>query len=439
MRHLAFSRFVILVACALLLLLGVGFPVAAQPLSTRVFLPVIAQSSPNRIAYFGSESAGNAVLGVVDVNSGARNEVNFSIADNSDNLSYTWSPTAAMIAFNEFECFPAQRLTPCNVVSLVIARADGSLTRIAGSYGRPIWSPDGSQLAVTEAQSIELIPADGSAQTTLVSAPQPLGSLQWMPDGQGLSYINTSTGALSVVMTSDGMPKLLATDVSQYWWAPTSDAVAVQSSNGAIAVVDPVTLTSTLIDQDGSFATPITWSPDGSALTFKKTDPSERLFLANRDGTGMRDLGEALSAFWSPDSAMIAVQPYNQSALPIEVLEVANDLRRTLAVPGSFQGWSPDGTLLAIAESPNLNPLMLMPLDGSAATVITGGDTTFDYAGGLQWSPNDDRFAFLNRVETPDNISGVRLLVLNRDGRANEVIPGPYSFRLDTYTWVPNE
>jgi Tol biopolymer transport system component len=426
MRGPMFYRPVLLI-CALVLLLCVGLPAAAQPTNSKLFLPLVARAPQSRIAYFGAGNGGEAVLGVVNLNNGTHAEARFTINNyRSDNLSYTWSPTAPNITFTEYRCVPLGRPLPlCNPEAVVIARANGTLTRIAGSFHQPRWSPDGQYLLFAGA-SLEVIGADGKGQRTLVTQAGIVGP-SWSPDGQLVAYtIFNEERTLVVVPTDGGEPRVLSTGVRKYTWSPVGNYLAVEHEDGSLSVINADTGVRTPISANGYM---FSWSPDGTLLAiYQISDQGQVITIVGRDGRAPRVLGVALDIAWAPDMARVALARYGS----IEVVTLANSARQTLPLKGKPLAWSPDSRLLAIWGAPSSN-VQIFPIDGGTVTT----PENLDFAGGGDWSPDGGWLSLLNRVQTPENIVGMRLLTMTRSGNTIEVIPGPYDFRLETFTWLP--
>ena len=116
-----------------------------------------------------------------------------------------WSPDGTQIAFGT-----AARFTSSNGrrwdFKIYLVNADGSgLTRI--SSGRqdswPSWSPDGNQIAFTTRRGLATMNPDGSNRTMLVRG----GSdPDWSPDGSQITFVR------GVGRTATDVPRLLAAD-----------------------------------------------------------------------------------------------------------------------------------------------------------------------------------------------------------------------------------
>ena len=91
--------------------------------------------------------------------------------------------------------------------------ADGSnVTRLTNNLAaddRPIWSPDGKQIAFVSSRDgnpeIYLMNADGSNQTRLTDHPARDVYPGWSPDGTRILFISNRDGAFEIyVMNTDG-------------------------------------------------------------------------------------------------------------------------------------------------------------------------------------------------------------------------------------------
>jgi Tol biopolymer transport system component len=421
----------VLFICAIVLLLSARPPAAAQPTDTKLFLPLVARAPQGRIAYFGGGNGSEAVLGVVNLGDGARAESRFTINYRSDNTSYAWSPTAPNIAFNEYHCAPqsGRPFILCSAEAVVIARANGTLTRIAGDYIQPRWSPDGQRLLFVGA-SLDVIGADGNGRRTLVAQAGVFGP-SWSPDGQLVAYtLFNQEGTLAVVSADGGSPRVLDTDVSNYIWSPVGNYLAVDHENGSLSVINADTGAKTPISANGYSSS---WSPDGALLAFGQSSAQGQVItIVGRDGRAPRVLGVAMSVIWAPDMARVALSPYGSDET-IVVVALANGARQTLPVKGFPLAWSPDSRLLAIWGGSGSGSVQIFSIDGSAVTTVEN----IDFAGGGSWSPDGGWLSLLNRVQTPDNVSSVRLLAAARNGITVDALPGPYGFRIEAFRWLP--
>jgi Tol biopolymer transport system component len=135
-----------------------------------------------------------------------------------------WSPDGRRIAFISVPSVSAEG-------KLYVMRADGrNVTPLTGGLGvvsRVVWSPDGTQLALSKADccgDLFVIAASGGAKTPL---PTPVNGLLnelggWSPDGHQFVYEQVyAHGSLLTVMSVDGSAYyILPIDGKRPQWAP---------------------------------------------------------------------------------------------------------------------------------------------------------------------------------------------------------------------------
>jgi len=117
------------------------------------------------------------------------------------------------------------------------------------------------------------------------------------------------------------------------------------------------------------------WSPDGKRLVF---DRMGVLFLINADGTGLVSAGvHGQNPVWSPDGTQIAYGSINLDG--IWVMDMTFTPRRltTAVQQDQYPGWSPDGRQLVFQRlENNVFHLYKIGADGSALTRL--GDASQD-------------------------------------------------------------
>jgi Tol biopolymer transport system component len=186
----------------------------------------------------------------------------------------TWSPDKRRIAY-------------VSNGNIFVMNADGSSQTALTDTGRdanPAWSPDGSQIVFarsnTNAADIYLMNTDGSGITNLTNNPANDTAPTWMPDGR-------------IVFSSDRIP-------------PEGPVVAVFISDLFVMNRDGANV-ARLIDTRNAFGTAV--APDGSRLAFYSQGndiSSERLFVANADGSNVTEIERGFAPAWSPDSRRLA-------------------------------------------------------------------------------------------------------------------------------------
>ena len=256
-------------------------------------------------------------------------------------------------------------------------------------YGWPVWSPDGSRIAVSlisgnrpsEAEmSVQILESSSGVGGAVFvnSAPLTIAEgtphyVQWSPNGrmlgitaatpEGLSlYVIEASPADGEAVTSSGMPVVRGAPL-YFDWSPDSRAVAVHSGQELMVLTlnDAGTaFTVRPIARSRSFRTPA-WSPDGTTLAWSAPGgDSEALWLG---------------------------KPYETTYPPMRLAEVEGAC--------AFL-WSSDGRVLAVADrqdegSPAYRRLRLVAADGSAERTIREDDWVL----GFFWEPNGQRLAWV--------------------------------------------
>jgi Tol biopolymer transport system component len=169
-------------------------------------------------------------------------------------VSASWSPDGSTIAFmtdrdGQFDVY--------------VMKADGSKpTRITkeGTNWFPMWSPDGTRIAVHVYRDVHTMNTDGSGLVRLTTDPDNGMYPSWSPDGTRLAFMSWRRGRTGVfTMNADG-----------------SDQTPIISFDVGDAI-DP------------------RWSPDGSQIVFchlpgGMDSPDRFIYLASADGTGLKKL-----------------------------------------------------------------------------------------------------------------------------------------------------
>lgn len=268
----------------------------------------------------------------------------------------------------------------------------GILAQPAGPirlYAWPAWSPDGRRIAVSriaadpagdaEISVRSLDAATGVGGAVFVNAaPLTIADgtphyVQWSPDGRRLGITAATPQGLTLFVVdadpADGdalppAPLAVQRGAPLYFdWAPDSQSLAVHSGEtvSVLRLADDFTrFAEQPLARSVSFRTPL-WSPDGAQL--------------------------AWSAPGGDGEAIWLGRPAAPDYPPLRLAEV--DGRCAFA-------WSPDGSLLAVADrpadnSPAYRRLRLLAADGSAARTIQSGGWTLSFF----WEPAGSRLAWV--------------------------------------------
>jgi len=294
------------------------------------------------------------------------------------------------------------------------------------STGCPSWSPDSSKILCNVFSENGPQPAtanpDGSDFTFLnQDLPLDLFCLFWLPDGSRLlchseGIPNPADAGLYTVRSSDAGDLVRVTTTlpggfdDGYGYSPDGSRILFtqfdSNRNGTLFSVkpdgsDPVQLSPpglSIIDLDFWDQVGADWSPDSSRVVFAAHKPGGRvttaLFVVNADGTGLRQITPsalgALSAQWSPNSALIAftsgccrlheawvVHPDGTGLRPVTTPVLDGAVFWTPV-------WSPDSTkLLLNRQDPNgETSLWTANTDGSGLSKLTNTERLTSYAWG---------------------------------------------------------
>ncbi len=222
-----------------------------------------------------------------------------------------------------------------------------------GGYRCPVWSPDGTQLALNgsegERNYIAVVNIDdGDVQRVYETEhdDQTLRNVffpEWVPGEEpqlsfGFTEVERNTGILRangvrVVNIDDGEITTIRDDIEQ-----TEPDGSPRYMGGPVPNYNPFSHS---------------WSPDGSQLAV--VFYNWRTHLLNADGTDQRELPAQWAngdVEWSPDGAALAVSLYRMI-----VLDAQDDTERELVPFGETMNgstveslaWSPDGSEIAYA------------------------------------------------------------------------------------------
>ena len=161
---------------------------------------------------------------------------------------------------------------------------------VPGVDERPVWSPDGTQIALQVTRGpagntdIYVVRADGTDLRRLTTSPADDVWPAWSSDGSTIIYANAGK-----VGSFDGSDN-----------SPTSRIYAVPVSGG----------TPTLVSSPKGVSDP-TYSPDGTRIAFRK----HGIWVMDADGTNVRRLAGpgSYSPRWSPDGTKIAFSHFDAS------------------------------------------------------------------------------------------------------------------------------
>ena len=244
-------------------------------------------------------------------------------------VSPVWSPTGEQILFVSGQS---------GARDLYVMDANGKrLRRVFGSPAHriePAWSPDGERI-VFHAQlpqwSIQTATIHGRDLRIVAAADPRGGNPSWSPDGKEIAYVDNINNSrrIRIVTLSSGAIRTFLPNESSWMYTPA-------------------------------------WSPDGEQLAFTwykwGVGDKDALFVANRNGTRLKQIGKAIpgtsSPAWSPAGDKIAyMEEAAEGNRQIAIIDVNTKRNKEL----THRGWNitpswfdPAYVTLSVAPQPHL-------------------------------------------------------------------------------------
>lgn len=327
-------------------------------------------SPDGRVVAFVSSRSGQADVWLLDLRT--RTLRNLTEHPGGD-FRPAWSPDGQWIAFSSDRDSGKrhQGFVTLHSAEVYLVRPDGSglrrLTHRGAFVGSPSWSPDGSRLAVYEADLDEV---------QKITSPRRLrGTTQ-------IAAVDVATGAHRVLTTGAGEK-----------WSPRwlRDGRIAYASGGPEGGIELVT--------DGG-ATLGTGAPAADAVA-----------------AGAR--GEMRSPSWSPDGRHVVFHRETDRRWPPHGAWPGLDARDRLVRTGVFPSYAPAGDQLVLNDGTAgivHNRILRMDADGSRRGVLFADSTRSALA--PAWSPRGDRIAFAIGRFFPNTLgpAAAAIAVVGADG-----------------------
>lgn len=263
------------------------------------------------------------------------------------------------------------------------------LTDRPGGFDKPVWSPDGSRIALS---GLWIVNADGSGLHYLTEGHEPA----WSPDGTQLVFWKAdNTWNLDLyIINADGtnLRQITATPESEQEpeWSPDGSRIVFRrtADTGAYSNIVSIDFDGTderylTNDQGATNAWPV-WSPDGSLIAFTRAiDFKSYVYVVRSDGSDLRLVSDpdrhAQLPLWSPDGSYIAFHSGG-----INVVNADGTNPRFLTIGSFSPSWSPDGQRLVYNGKPDVfidepaapsSVVYVINIDGTERRAITAPST----------------------------------------------------------------
>ncbi|MBR5086723.1 MAG: PD40 domain-containing protein [Muribaculaceae bacterium] len=255
----------------------------------------------------------------------------------------------------------AVALSCCSLMAQPTAWSEPQLfIKAEQSLMAPVWSPDGSKIAVTGDNFIGIwvVNADGTELKQVSQAPGAGYQMRWASPQEILSMPYS-------IENQKRMTRIERVDAStgkiQQVAPPTRNflrsTVVGATSAYQIMLDEPKDATSKiagLSDYAGKWIINPALSPDGTKIAFQIV--TKGLFVCNADGTGLVSLGKGSHASWLPDSHNLMMTLINDDGhhfVSSDIYCVNVDNGNAINITASSEtipvtiAMSPDGTKLA--------------------------------------------------------------------------------------------
>jgi putative cell wall-binding protein len=333
------------------------------------------------------------------------------VTSDGDTALNTAVPATAQVAMNAFGQIAFATPAGDRELQVYTVNADGSGLRAVtpAGYGYPVWSPDGSRLAVTRC-------CNGSSEPVI-------------------AVVDVRAGDAMTVLPVDQTPGVAQSVSGPAVWAPDGSKVAFtafQGNEGSggttyIHLAKPDgSATSTLARYDFGDGDPgrIAWSPDGQSIAFAggeliNAKETYGIFLASLGGAfSSLALGDAyidaLIDGFSQDGTRLLAHQDGSFGTDSEILSISTDggSSQTFPVPGAASAtWAPGGQDVVLCQRTTTEAgavatdIYLLDTNSGATSRLTSSQQACNAA----VEPRVVRYAGATRVETSISLSRQRV------------------------------
>jgi Tol biopolymer transport system component len=174
------------------------------------------------------------------------------------------------------------------------------------------WSPDGTHLAFSNEDGLNLGDAADRTDRVVVVSPR-IGDVAWSPDGSRIAYVDDGFRIITINPDGSGRTAIVGgTDIADLAWSPDGSQIAYSSIGGQLNVAGVYSRSK--LGSLGLGEHPV-WSPDGSRIAYfqaggcaiRQLSSNERASLTLFDLTSVADHCDVgIDLAWSPDGSELA-------------------------------------------------------------------------------------------------------------------------------------
>jgi WD40-like Beta Propeller Repeat len=265
-----------------------------------------------------------------------------------------------------------------------IIRRGGSVVFEETGASKPVWSRDGSRLALTLGEGVQVVDPSGAVVRNIARATRPA----WSPDGTKLAAvkIDGALGTPIVVDLTSGTEVPLSSAIEPHdpvypiAWHPGGQVIGYRNK-----LYDPAAAT-----QRDLPGTAVEWSPDGRTLMVALPTAGEGGTTVFRLLDASQDLKEVIGfelppsadgvpgqlfvqswTDWTPDGRFLVYLDPTVTRQQVRIYDTAQaGQKRYSNIKGERPDVSPDGTVIAFMDS---GKIWLLPIDGSTLNAIIDG------------------------------------------------------------------